>query len=138
MINTGPCKGLYTTEKLKIKEESIIRDAEEIKRLRPDANLLVFDLYPSVYLHNNMKYATHTAYFDRIEDRQRVLDYWGVFPEKKPGIVYIPYYDPKEGELPERELSTSIAEYFRIICDFEVINGEAGFILIMNPSSSQT
>ena len=133
MINIGPYKGLYTTEKVKTKEEGAIKDAETIKSLKPDANLLVFDLYPTVYLHNDMKYSTHTAYFDKVEDRQRVLDYWEVFPEKRPGIVYVPYFEPKEGELPERELSESISEFFADIGGFETINGESGFILIINP-----
>ena len=124
-VTRGPYKGLLTTAQVKDGYEAILTDLDRIKDAESTGPLFVMGQFPYAYLYLEMPYASYNAWYSGSLDR--VIEYWRVFPEKRPDYVYIPFIDYRSKYLNDiQELTDSLTVLFT---DSKVIRGKAGVIV---------
>lgn len=127
-LEKGPLKGLITLPVIKEKYDGILRDMDGVREEAPDTFFVMGDCeWCSLYL--NVRNATYsTEPFETPETRETLPLFWELHPDKRPEIIYIPYADCNyyfdQPEIPAEKLS-----YIRTLCDCEVTDGEAGYIV---------
>ena len=90
-IESGPCKGLLTTQNNKKIYDDLLDDMEIILQdLQDEQPVLVFGCCPIAYLYLDTVCASNSIYF---ETDDRLRDYYREFPEKLPDYVYYPFYN---------------------------------------------
>ncbi len=134
-IQSGPSKGLLTTEEIRDTYEASLRDIRNIEEQNTERlPLLVYEIYPTAYLYTDMPYGATTAYYAL--ESQRAADYWTLFPEKQPKYVYIPYFQASTGfYIKTEEYFNKPFEFFDENADYTIAEGEAGYILTIHSFS---
>lgn len=95
VIENGPAKGLKTTSyKAKI-YNGILSDLSYIKD-KGNGPVLITATFPWGYLYLDLPYATFTARIQSSKistEKQRLLKYYELHPQKTPKFIYVPKYD---------------------------------------------
>ncbi|MBQ7638183.1 MAG: hypothetical protein IJS90_04705 [Clostridia bacterium] len=126
VIETGPQKGLKTTQRVKDALSLMYTDVDGITK-KSGAPFYVYERYTYLYLYANADYACYSAWTS--EQFAIQIRYWTLFPERVPEYIYVPYYDYDAfTPLPDERIKAYISEiddYF----SFETLEGNGGYIL---------
>ncbi|MBQ6023036.1 MAG: hypothetical protein IJL25_08910 [Clostridia bacterium] len=129
VLDTGVLQGIVTTRELKINYDKSVRDAEICRSLCENAFLAV-DYDTSVYINADLPVSVPLLHY--LTDNWAQEEYWwSLHPEKRPDVVYIPFftlsYIPYERFTPQDYIA-----YFEKNADISVIKGEIGYIVVIN------
>ena len=128
-ISDGPCRGIYTTQKVNDIYNSLIADVELIRNeTSVGQSVYIHNRAPLCYIALDRSYGTFSTWF-RGDEFYRIKQYWTEHPDKIPSYVYLPYYKmygyERYGDDSLEQQYAEMAEVFQ----FEEINGQAGTIL---------
>jgi hypothetical protein len=131
-LESGPEKGIKTTAAFAKIYNGILSDLSEIKK-HSDGPVYVAMLYPWFYLYLDLPYATGSTWCLTYEvnfeaEKQRLLDYCDLHPEKIPKTIYI----PKTRErlyLPSLQKTKEILEQLHENFDFTAQESDYGYTL---------
>lgn len=89
-LSEGPLKGVRTTSWISRIYTKLLRDLDAIKA-ETDGPVFIYGLCPYQYLYLDVDYGMFSAWFTD-ETLERHIQYWNLYPEKRPEYVYIPFY----------------------------------------------
>ena len=124
-ITRGPYKGLKCSPENASRYEDSLSDLDMIgdSPVEPFYNDGKLSL---AYLYLDRPAAMFSVYYHAPDATDRAIRYWEVFPERRPAYIYVSLYKSsmdEEGDLEQR------LRFLSSICDFDRINGKAGYIL---------
>ena len=93
-LQSGPAKGLLTTQDHAGQYGSILRTIEEVEAQVPDAAVLHSKRAPWAYLCTDWAYGTPTAWTTDISS-ERLPAYYALHPDRQPTLVFL--YSPDVG-----------------------------------------
>ena len=124
----GPMKGIYTIPYVRGLYEDVLGDMDRLKKDSPRALFVAnFMLWCNLYL--DLPYATFGPdSYDTLQSRECLLYYWGLHPDTRPDVVYIPFFGCDNYKaFPEK--ADDMLAFMQSICECEVETGKAGYIL---------
>ena len=126
LLTRGPQAGIRTTKSVANKYNAILDDLDLLSG-NLSGPVLIYDLYPYCYLYLDAPYATYSAWYVDVQEDDRLLLYYDVYPDKKPEYIYVPKYSPYNYRL----LPALSAKLARVKSWFpcEVTDGAAGYIV---------
>lgn len=134
-IESGPFKGIVTSEKIAGIYNGALEDLDYIKENSNGAPVMIEGFTPFAYLYLDLPYGSHGAWYDG--DSARAVEYWKKFPERKPRYIYFPLFDNLYWvtleDMPVRvdiaQAVQKIKKEYSVLGDFEVSEGKAGVFL---------
>ena len=81
---------------------------------------------PEMYLEQDAPCGAESAWFEPMTFATRQVPYWERFPEKRPGYIFIPYYQEDYSEENAVENAVKLMES---LCEFRTVSGHLGEIL---------
>ncbi len=125
-VETGVLKGVLTTRELKENYDKSVLDAETCRKLCNNT-LFVIDYDTTVYMNADCPAATPFLHY-LTDSYAREEAWWTLHPEKRPDLVYIPFftlsYITHETMSPQEYLA-----YFEENADITVTEGEIGYFV---------
>lgn len=129
-ILSGPQKGIKTTHARVDTYNGILSDLEKIKK-RGSQPVLIASNMPWCYLYLGVPFATHSTWFQAYNfgpQKQRLLEYYKLHPEKSPKYIYVPKsIDIAYLYMPER--ATMMLDGFAEDFSFIVQESDFGYTL---------
>lgn len=126
-LTSGPLRGIRTIPEISEKYAAALRDLEIVKR-ETEGPFYAAGECAWYYLYVDHPYGIYSTNYVSADSQTRVLRYWELHPEKRPGCIYVPLYDSMYYE-EEPEQAQEAIRFFETVCDFETVQGEAGYIL---------
>lgn len=136
VIDRGPLKGLRTTEHVNSAYQDILTDLDVIKE-NCRGPVYVTELLSYCYLYMGLPIGTYTTWYVEEDSEVRQTRYWELHPEKRPDYIYVPFYDAyyyqhyRDRRNKETWGEEKLA-FLQTVCDCEVTEGKAGYILRVN------
>lgn len=126
-ITDGPYRGIRTIPEISQKYSAALRDMDIVKQ-ETEGPFYVAGECACYYLYVDHPYGIYSTNYVSTDSHTRVLRYWELHPEKLPDCIYIPLYDMVSYEEDTKAAQKEL-RFFESLCDFETIEGEAGYIL---------
>ncbi len=121
----GPYKGICTSAHIKEVQDKMRSDLDRIAA-QTDGPVYIVSLQPDAYLYLDRPYPTYSTWFVEADIATRQIDYWRLYPEKRPAVIYVPDYayvfDPETGT---EDRFRKIEPFF----EYEAERGEGGMIV---------
>lgn len=92
MLEDGPFRGLFVTAAVNDLCAATERDMAAAAAIGPGP-LYVDSLCPMAYLYAENPMGSYSSFYVEEDRPHRLLRFWEMHPEKKPEIIYVPYYD---------------------------------------------
>lgn len=126
-LTAGPFRGIRTIPEISEKYAAALRDMEIVKK-ETEGPFYAAGECAWYYLYVDHPYGIYSTNYVPADSQTRVLRYWELHPEKRPGCIYVPIYDTSQYEEDPEQAQKAI-RFFETVCNFETIQGEAGYIL---------
>ena len=128
-INRGPYAGIIRSRDYTDDYYTVLDDLEFVTRAG-DGPVYISALMPFGYLYLDREIGICTTYYEESDEMSRVSEYWKLFPEKRPSIIYIPKYSLDIDGFADRKASAKL-DLFEIgkLCIFTKQETENGIIL---------
>lgn len=126
-LTAGPLRGIVTIPEISRKYDAALSDMDLIKK-ETDGFFYVEGECPWYYLYVDHPYGTYTTYYVGSDSHAKTLRYWKLFPEKRPSCIYVPFFETSDYKTDLKRAQKEL-RYFKSLCDFEITEGKAGYIL---------
>ena len=126
-ISSGPYKGIYTSQRVKTRYMNSLADLDQMMDCS-DNGIYVVMAFPYCNLYTGRQCASYSVWVNKEDIGSRLVNYWKLFPERRPGMIYIPDYD---FDYYESDYGTSIFDEIRSCFAFRAIDGAAGKIIFI-------
>jgi len=127
-IEKGPFKGLITNETIASIYNDTLYDLDEVIKTADKKPVTVLDLAPYTYLYMDLPYGSYSAWYE-FDEPYRLAAYWGLRPEQRPAVIYIPFYNKNEFLPHTEEYLDEKLEGLMQYVQGSVERGKAGYIL---------
>ena len=134
VLQRGPMKGIRTSARMNAIYNNLLSDLDVIKN-ETDGPFYVAGLYPYFYIYLGMPVGTYSTWYVEEESEVRQMRYWELHPERRPTHIYVPFYIDPYTYTPYRDTKEDSTwgeekiSFLQTLCDCEVTEGKAGFIL---------
>ena len=126
-LESGPYKGVRTTEEVRAVYEGELRDYAVIAENSGGGYLYVISDESWPYIYAGMPCGAYSTWFVDQDYYFRQPVYWSIFPEKLPEYMYLPKYNRF---FPNKDIILSDALRFAsCCCECEVTETETGYII---------
>ncbi len=131
VLSRGPLKGLRQNSIFEGRYEAVLSDIDSLSE--KDGTLYVADMYPLIYLYSDMRNGSYTPYYVEPDMEIRQTRYWTSFPDKRPDVIYIPYwtYDYLSIDAPDEDALADKLSFVASLGDSETTRGDGGYIVRM-------
>ena len=136
IADRGPLKGIHTTAHIKEIYDKILDDLDGIKS-DCSGPFYVSELRAFFYIYADLPFGCYDTWYVEADSETRAVRYWELLPERRPEYIYIPLYDnyTYEDYLEDPVRAAWVKEklaFYRQLCEYEVIRGNAGYIIHVN------
>jgi len=125
-ITVGPLKGLNTTASIAEKYNDAISDMDVIRE-QFNGPLYVADLCPWYYIYSGLPIGAYSTFYVPVDSELRLTRYWQMHTDNLPECIYVPFFNCDE-YAPLTDIDEKFT-FLRSVCDFDVSDGKAGYIL---------
>ena len=126
-ISFGPYKGIVTSKRVKDKYTQSISDMDKIKSLTSDKIYITMNVpYCDVYVRRPC--SSYSVWVNGEDLQARLIQYWKLFPDRRPGAIYIPDFD---FDFYSTNYGAQVFDVLKFYFSYELIDGNAGKIVLV-------
>ncbi len=129
MIERGPYAGLIRKQNYC---DDYLTSLDELDCIAQtgDGPVYISAMLPFGYLYMDRPIGICTTYYESEDELLRAMEYWEMYPEKRPSVIYIPKYSfDKDGFIGRNDQAKSDLEKLNDLCVSSYEETDTGIVL---------